>query len=212
MDRSDFDQLYAQAPDPYGVRTRWYEARKRALLLAALPRARYGRAFEPGCGVGELTSELAGRCDTLLATDFSAGAVAAARERTRGFGHVQVAQQDLPDEWPQPEGGFDLIVLSEIGYFLGARDMACVAQLCAQTLASQGTVFACHWTVAFDGRRMSTRTVHGMLDALGLPRTAHYEDADFRLAVWERRAESVAQREGIRASGSQPPDGLPAQS
>ena len=54
MDRAAFDRLYRGGTDPYGLRTRWYEMRKRAIVLAALPRARYARAFEPACGIGVL--------------------------------------------------------------------------------------------------------------------------------------------------------------
>lgn len=198
MDSAAFDQLYRSGEDPYGVHSRWYEARKRAILLAALPRARYGRAFEPACGIGVLTRELALRCDHVLASDFSARAVAATYEGTRDLPNVDVMQQAVPDQWPQMPGGFDLIVLSELGYFLSARDMAGVAQRCAQSLSPGGTLLACHWKPDFDERRLTTQTVHGMLDALGLHRLASYEDADFRLAVWDRGALSVAQREGIR--------------
>jgi hypothetical protein len=35
--RPYFDALYAASDDPYASRQRWYEARKRAVLLAALP-------------------------------------------------------------------------------------------------------------------------------------------------------------------------------
>ncbi|HYP69493.1 MAG TPA: class I SAM-dependent methyltransferase [Variovorax sp.] len=205
MDRAAFDQLYASAADPYGVRNRWYEMRKRAILLAALPRARYGNAFEPACGIGVLTRELALRCDHVLASDFSEYAVAATYEATRNLPNVQVMQQKVPDQWQRPPGGFDLIVLSELGYFLNARDMAEVAHHCAQTLSPDGTLLACHWTPAFDERRLTTQTVHGMLDVLGLRRVAHYDDADFRLAVWERGGLSVAQRDGIRVASASAP-------
>ena len=62
-DRAYFDQLYAGGQDPYGVHARWYEARKRAVLMASLPRRRYRQAYEPGRGAAALTLELAMRCD-----------------------------------------------------------------------------------------------------------------------------------------------------
>ena len=36
-DTGVFDELYRQSADPGGTTTRWYERRKRAVLLAALP-------------------------------------------------------------------------------------------------------------------------------------------------------------------------------
>ena len=199
MDRAAFEHMYLGAADPYGLRTRWYEARKRAILLASLPRASYASAFEPGCGIGVLTRALALRCGRVLASDFSAQAVAVAREGLRELSNVEVVQQALPGEWPRSTAGaFDLIVLSELGYFLDAGDMASLAKHCGHSLSRDGTLVACHWLPGFDARRLPTPAVHEMLDAPGLRRVAHYEDADFQLVVWERAAVSVAQREGIR--------------
>lgn len=195
-----FESLYAASEDPYAVRTRWYEARKRSLLLAALPRARYRHAFEPGCGLGELTLALAARCDRLLASDFSARAVAIARQRTDGLPHVDVRRQALPDDWPlEPgPGAFDLIVLSEIGYFLDRQAMQRVAACCERTLAADGTLVACDWRPGFAQRSLPTAEVQGILAALGLARLALHEEDDFLLQVWTRDARSVAQCEGIR--------------
>ena len=65
-----FDDMYAESPDPWGFRTRWYEERKFALTMAALPRRRYRRVFEPGCSVGMLTRLLAEAGKTDLAPRF----------------------------------------------------------------------------------------------------------------------------------------------
>ena len=54
---SRFAELYA-AGDPWRADS-LYERRKRAVVLASLPRERYRRAFEPGCGAGELTRDQA---------------------------------------------------------------------------------------------------------------------------------------------------------
>ncbi len=40
-----FEQMYARAEDPWGFGTRWYEERKRAVLLASLPQRHYGAAY-----------------------------------------------------------------------------------------------------------------------------------------------------------------------
>src|SRR5258708_25102140 len=74
-------------PDPWQVASRWYERRKRDLLLAALPRERYAHGFEPGCGNGETTQRLLQRCERLCAVDFSARAVDLCRseEHTSGL-------------------------------------------------------------------------------------------------------------------------------
>lgn len=193
-----FESMYGESEDPYALRTRWYEARKRAVLLAALPRARYRNAYEPGCGVGELTAALAPRCDTLLASDFSDKALAAARKRTSGFTNVRVHKEALPRDWAQAQGPFDLIVLSEVGYFLDAGAMRAVAQCCSESLTDDGTLVACDWLPDFDERALQTSEVQADLDSLGLTRIVRHEEADFLLQVWSRDARSVAQQENIR--------------
>ena len=115
-----FDDRYATNPDPWGFEDRWYEKRKYALTLAALPRPRYRRGFEAGCSNGVLTEQLAARCDQLVACDVAASAVNSARSRLAG-GDVDVIQGGIPNQWP--EGPFDLIILSEVGYYLDQRDM-----------------------------------------------------------------------------------------
>ncbi len=193
-----FEQLYGASADPYGVRTRWYEARKRAVLLAALPHSRYVRAYEPGCGAGELTAELAARCDQLLASDFSPGALASARERTAALDNVRIAVHALPDDWPTADGPFDLIVVSELGYFLDTEAMQSVAAHCDASLGENGVLVACNWRPDFDARVLSTDAVHSAIASIGMTRTARHSEDDFLLEVWCRDAKSVAEREGIR--------------
>ena len=64
--RDTFERVYAASDDPWGFRTSWYEARKRSILLACLPRQRYRSGYEPGCSNGELAAVLALRCERLL--------------------------------------------------------------------------------------------------------------------------------------------------
>lgn len=193
-----FEHLYASSADPYGVHDRWYEARKRAVLLASLSRPVYRQAYEPGCGAGALTVSLAARCQRLLASDFSAAAVRATQGQCRDLAQVTVARHALPADWPHAQGPFDLIVLSEVGYFLDAPAWRAVAEACRTSLAPDGELVACDWLPDFARRRQSTHQVQATLAELGLPRRVLHEEADFILQVWSRDTQSVAQREGIR--------------
>lgn len=192
-----FDSLYGSGGDPYGVRTRWYEPRKRAALLASLPRQRYSNAFEPACGIGELTADLAERCHGLLASDFNPAAVAAAKERTAQLANVRVERHALPQDWPRDAPAFDLIVLSEIGYFLNDEELRELAALSSGCLALDGTLVACHWTGDFAQRTIPTQTVHAVLGD-GLCSIVLHTEADYLLEVWTRDGRSVAQQDGIR--------------
>lgn len=193
-----FEGLYGASDDPYGLRARWYEERKRALLLAALPRRRYGNTFEPGCGTGEFTAALAQRCSALLASDGSQRAVELAARRTAGLANVRVERQDLPADWPHASAPFDLIVVAELGYFLQPDAMRRLADCCGRSLATDGTLLACDWRHDFDERVIPTAEVHARLEALGLTRMLRYEDDDFLLQAWSGDGRSVAQREKIR--------------
>jgi SAM-dependent methyltransferase len=190
-----FNGLYQESDDPWLLRDRWYERRKRALTLAALPDARYPRAFEPGCASGELSAALAQRCDALLAADLSPQAVELARRRLDRYTHVEVRRIAVPDHWP--EGSFGLIVLSELGYYLDPGQLMRLAARARQSLAPGGTVLACHWRRFIDGWPHCGDDVHFILaDALALPRLSHYHDDDMVLEVWSSDAASVHQREG----------------
>ncbi|WP_256734901.1 class I SAM-dependent methyltransferase [Variovorax sp. dw_954] len=193
-----FDALYAGTDDPYGLRNRWYEQRKRAILMASLPSERFASAYEPGCGAAELTLDLARRCDAVLASDFSVPAVEAARRRTTALANVRVERHHLPVDWPVAEAPFELVVLSEIGYFLEAEAMQQIAALCSATLAPNATLVACDWRPDFKERALSTARVHAILGEIGLPRLVVHAEHDFLLQVWSRDRRSVAQREGIR--------------
>ncbi|MFM0228153.1 class I SAM-dependent methyltransferase [Paraburkholderia dipogonis] len=193
-----FDELYQQSDDPWKLREGWYESRKRSLTLALLPRPRYRSAFEPGCANGELTVELAKRCDTLLAADLHERAVQLARERVAGSPHVRVEQRTVPREWPTEAGPFDLIVISEFAYYLDSAELETLASRIAASLTTDGTLLACHWRRPFAEALESADAAHALFDArCGLTRLAHHDEADLLIDVWSRDTRSVAQREGL---------------
>lgn len=191
-----FEAMFAGNDDPWSFRTRWYEVRKRAMTLASLPRARYGNAFEPGCANGELSAALAARCDRLLISDGTQRAVDIARRRVSSLSQVEVMQAWVPDEWPQQ--AFDLVVISELGYFLSPDALEELIRKVRGSLQPGATVLACHWRqqiegCALDGDEVQRRIGHG----LGLPSLTRVADADFLLEVWCDDAQSVAQWEQI---------------
>jgi SAM-dependent methyltransferase len=193
-----FDELYKRSDDPWKLREGWYENRKRALTLALLPRPRYRNAFEPGCANGELTAELAVRCDALLAVDLHETAVRLATRRVAALPQVRVEQCTVPREWPTDAGPFDLIVISEFAYYLDAADLETLAARIAASLTTDGTLLACHWRRPFAEALQSADAAHALFDTrCGLSRLAHHDEADLLIDVWSRDARSVAQREGL---------------
>jgi SAM-dependent methyltransferase len=196
-DAAYFDRMYAAADDPWELRSRWYERRKQAAVLAALPLERYRRAFEPGCAVGALTAQLAERCDELLAVDRHERPVAAAARALAGLRNVEVRRMDVPGEWP--DGSFDLVVLSEIGYYFAGEELARLAGLAVGSVTPGGTLLACHWRHPAPDHAVPGDEVHRVLRAQrGLLRVVRHLEEDFVLDVWTRGAvASPARAEGL---------------
>ncbi|MEA2704973.1 MAG: hypothetical protein QOD63_2918 [Actinomycetota bacterium] len=137
-----FAELYVDGNDPWRT-TSWYERRKRAVVVASLPRERYQAAFEPGCGTGELTVDLAHRCARLLASDPVSDAVERARAATAGRAGVRVGCDALPEA--VPDEPIDLAVFSEVLYYL---DDAAVEETLRRTVAvlqPGGDLLVVHW-------------------------------------------------------------------
>jgi len=192
-----FEGLYERRDDPWRLAERWYERRKRALTIAALPRERFTSGLEIGCSIGTLTAELAPRCDRLLATDIAERPVQLARERLASATGVEFAVADATEAWPS--GRFDLVVLSEVAYYLDEPALTRLARACAASLAPDGVVVACHWRHPVDNYPLGGDAAHEILvRESGLGVAAEYLDPDFRLQVLARAGfESVASREGL---------------
>jgi SAM-dependent methyltransferase len=185
VDPGYFDRMYAATADPWGLATRWYEARKYALSLALLPEPHYPAAFEPGCSVGVLTRMLAARCGRVLAWDGSAAAVRSARERTAGLGNVQVERRVVPGEWPR--GQFDLVVFSELLYYFGGADLDRVLELGEAALRPGGRLLAVHWRHPVPEYPRRGDEVHAALRARpGLQCLVAHSEPDFRAEVYRR--------------------------
>jgi SAM-dependent methyltransferase len=194
-----FQQLYEQSDDPWQVRQRWYEQRKRALLLSMLPSPHYRHVLEPACGNGELTAALARRADQVTASDLSPAAVQLTRDRlgSAAEGRVSVQCQRMPQDWPA-NATFDLIVISEMAYYLSEADLPQLRDCCINTLTADGALVLCHWRRPFADRVLDTEAIHASFNAApGLHRIVHHEEADFLLDVWSPNPHSVAQQEGV---------------
>lgn len=184
VDVPDFDALYRSDPDPWRVADSWYEQRKRAVLLAALPQPHYATAWEPGCGPGITTAALAPRVDRLVATDGSAVAVDLARRRCAGLPGVEVARSMLPE---RPEGRFALVVAAEFLYYLADLDAGLSAL--AEASAPGAHLAFVHWAHRPHDGHLSGADLHARLrswgERLGAEVLVTHRDRDFVLDVLE---------------------------
>jgi 2-polyprenyl-3-methyl-5-hydroxy-6-metoxy-1,4-benzoquinol methylase len=141
-----FEDIYATSSDPYGYTFRDYERQKRSVTLAALSRDRYMNAFEIGCSIGVLTRLLGERCDTLLSVDIVERALQQAKQRCAAERNVRFARMRVPDEWPNES--FDLIVISEVCYYLTVSEIERLVQRLRSSLRASGEIILVHsrWT------------------------------------------------------------------
>jgi hypothetical protein len=142
-DAAHFQRLYDADPDPWHFRTSEYEQAKYQRTLETLPERHFRSAFEVGCSIGVLTNLLAVRCDALLAVDIVEQPLHAARIACSDQPWVQFRRMQVPDEWPNNE--FDLIVLSEVLYFLSPGDVAKVAERVIASLDATGLALLVNW-------------------------------------------------------------------
>ncbi len=166
--------------DPWGYETSWYEQRKYALTLAALPREHYARGFEPGSSIGVLTEQLASRCDALVGLELVESVAERARARVGENTEVRVGR--IPEEWP--EGRFDLVVLSEVLYYLTEADIADVLARLDGCMEPGGHVVAVHYRLETD-YPLSGDRVHALLDEHAWTNVGRYREAAFAIDVYE---------------------------
>jgi cyclopropane fatty-acyl-phospholipid synthase-like methyltransferase len=180
-----FDEMYTD-PDPWGYESSWYEHRKYALTLAALTRDRYPHALEIGCSIGVLTDQLADRCDRLLAIDLHRGALERARQRVATRSHVRLARLQVPRQWP--DGTFDLIVISEVAYYLEPARHHRLVDKVVDSIADDGEVVLVHWRGETDYPQTGDEAHRRWLDDQRFTSVAAYREAAFRLDVLARRS------------------------
>ena len=164
-----FDELYAGDRDPWGFESSPYEQAKYAATVDALQGRRYATALEIGCSIGVLTARLAEHCGALLAVDAAQAAVDGARERLAGVPNVSVERRELPEDFPA--GPFELIVCSEILYYLDPPAFDAMLDAIARELT--GSLLAVHWRPATETYPLGGDEVHERLAARFGPPAFH---------------------------------------
>ena len=187
LSKAYFEALYASDPDPWKFASSGYERDKYDRTLAALPRPRYAAALEIGCSIGVLTREVARRCEALLALDVASAPLVEAQRRCADCPHVRFEQMAVPTQWPN--GTFDLVLLSEVVYYLCVNDVARLASHVAKALRPQGDVVLVHWTGETDYPLRGDEAAELFIAALDGATYVVRGDRhpDFRLDVLRRR-------------------------
>lgn len=155
---SYFEKMYRANPDPWQFETSDYEAQKYQTTLDALPKSRYHHALEIGGSIGVLTAMLAPRCDSLLSLDVSTTAQQKAIARCQNLPQVSFQIAQIPRDYPQES--FDLVLLSEVGYYLNWDDLRQTQQLIIEHLEIGGHLLLVHWTLPVPTYPLTGELVH----------------------------------------------------
>lgn len=185
-----FDAVYHANADPWHFETSPYEYAKYTDTLAALTEPHYARAFEIGCSLGVLTARLAPRCGHLLSIDVSEAALARARQRCAGLPQVELRRMVVPEEFPA--GPFELILVSEVGYYWDLPTLRRAADLIVRALPPGGQLLLVHWTPEVHDYPLTGDEVHDYFLSLSGPggalRHLHGHRAEtYRLDLLARR-------------------------
>lgn len=142
-----WDDIFAEA-DPWRYESA-YEQRKYHYTLDLVP-PKVDKALELACAEGLFTAKLAPRVGALVAADISPRALARAAQRCASHRNVEYRQIDLVRD-PFP-GGQDLILASEVLYYLGGtEELDRIARKLRDALAPGGVlVMANHFLVRDD--------------------------------------------------------------
>ena len=161
IDPAGFEALYRDDPDPWRTWSSPFEAYKRRMLLAACGAGKHGRVLELACGSGATTAALAARALRLDAVDSSPSALAAARERCASQSNVTFIQADLPDDMPR--GPYDLIVMSELAYYLRPRALNRLCRFIRRAMAPGGRLVLLHHHIRFPDAAQTPAAVHSRI-------------------------------------------------
>lgn len=191
LDADFFNKMYEQNNDPWDFENSPYEKEKYQATLDILPDDQYENAFEIGCSNGVLSEKLTKCCKRLLAVDASTIAVANAARRLNGYPGVEVREMTIPDHFPDER--FDLILLSEVGYFLSMEDLTIARDKMIEALTPKGHLLIVHWTPLVEEFPLTGDQVHDLFlesarsEAGLLTHLQARTESQYRMDLFEKR-------------------------
>ncbi|QNJ93970.1 methyltransferase domain-containing protein [Mycolicibacterium fluoranthenivorans] len=178
-----FDAMLTEGAtdDPWHLDHSPYERRRLELVLACLGRPRYARVIEIGCATGQLSVRLAERADLVIAVDASAKALEVARRNRTP--NIRWVQGTVPQDFPAAEA--DVVILSEIGYFLDGPELLATVRAARRAVRPTGEIVVANWQrpterIPLDGPAVQAQVA----EIIDLPLRARYQDADLVIEVW----------------------------
>lgn len=161
MTARDFEQRYRENPDPWSYEHSPYEQAKYAATLDACGPGPFTSALELGGSIGVFTELLAPRCELLTSIDLARTAAEMARRRLGGLQGVEVLRGVIPQDIPARD--YDLVVASEILYYLTPEAFERTLAVIRARLVPGGRLVAVHWRPGGSERPLTGAAVHARL-------------------------------------------------
>jgi SAM-dependent methyltransferase len=158
---ADFEARYRADADPWSYATSPYEQAKYAATLHACGPGPFAAALELGGSIGVFSALLAPRCRSLVTLDAAPTAVAAARVRLAERAGTDPRLGEIPQAIP--DGPFDLVVASEVLYYLTPARLQETLEVVQDRLTPGGRLVAAHWRPAGPERPLTAEDVHARL-------------------------------------------------
>ena len=182
---ADFEARYRADPDPWDYTGSDYERRKYAATLAACADGPFACALELGGSIGVFSALLAPRCEHLVTIDVAPTAVRQARDRLASLPHATAIVGSIPSD--VPAGPYDLIVASEILYYLSDDQLAGTLAMFERELTAGGSLVAVHWRPPGPERPRDAAQAHAALGRLPvISRVRSASTDDYLLEVFRR--------------------------
>jgi SAM-dependent methyltransferase len=189
---SGFEKKFRAEIDPWDYTHSRFEHFKRLNLLRACGPVKHGRVLELGCAIGETSRRLGRISLRLLAIDGSPTALAEAVRRNPHSPHISFRYAILPGQMPRSQ--FDLIVVSELAYYLRQHQQKALADRMVWALAPGGMAVILNHRRPFNDAAVLPELAHRQLRhrlarRLCLVRDATY--SHFNISVFKSRKKAA---------------------
>jgi precorrin-6B methylase 2 len=184
--RHVFETMFRGASDPWAYDTSTYEARKRNVLVSAIPTG-VNVLVEFGCADGHNLVALAKeRPNTkIIGVDVSAAAVKIATAKCKDFDNITVVRGDATEclaRLSEYRGGVDVLIVAEMLYYLGgAKAIRQEISPLSQLLAPHARVVLLHET--YDANTLHAQACKALEITPSASRTVEDPERPFTVTV-----------------------------
>lgn len=199
----DFDHKYNTYAEPFSLEGAKYERDKRSALLSLIEKHSFDLAIDYGCGLGDLAIALSERARRTIAIDSSRVALRRlqtrlqTRRRHKHLGDGESARGEelialrlaTPERpWPVKNSErAELIVASEVLYYLNKSELHQLYQSIDRTLSLNGIFITCHYRLPFHDRLIKNEEIHDLLVCSIDMKISTIKIADrYDLIAWKR--------------------------